>query len=93
MARIIKTLSGKWQAHVCVKRIRKTRSFKTKAQAQEWVRDMEHKLARGDAGASYVHTLGDVLKRYQKEVSEHKKRRPVGNRPHQQIVAGSAIGN
>ena len=73
VARITKTLSGKWQAHICVKRIRKTQSFKTKAQAQEWVRDMEHKLARGDAGASYVHTLADVLKRYQKEVSEYKK--------------------
>lgn len=53
-----------------------TRSFNSKALAQSWARDVEAKLDRGelvDRSEAHAHTLGDVLKRYLKEVSPHKK--------------------
>jgi integrase len=53
-----------------------TRSFNSKSLAQAWARDVEAKLDRGelvDRSEAHAHTLGDVLKRYLKDVSPHKK--------------------
>src|SRR5690606_27347828 len=51
-----------------------TRSFNSKSLAQSWAREVEAKLDRGelvDRSEAYARTLGDVLKRYLKEVSPH----------------------
>jgi integrase len=53
-----------------------TRSFNTKTLAQAWARDIENKMDRGDfvdRTEAEGNTLGDVLKRYVREVSPTKK--------------------
>lgn len=69
MASIQKTATG-WRAQVAVKGNRDSRTFDTKAQAQEWSarRETELRSIHGGQG-SKTHTVGDVLGRYELEVS------------------------
>lgn len=72
VAEPIKTKSGKWQVTVCVKRVRKTETFRTKGEAKLWASETELML-RGQAAGNTRTTLSQLFDRYASEVSEHKK--------------------
>lgn len=70
MASIQKTVTG-WRAQVAVKGKRDSRTFDTKAQAQEWSARRETELRSIQTGlGSKTHTVGDVLDRYELEVCD-----------------------
>ncbi|MES9841247.1 MAG: site-specific integrase [Candidatus Thiodiazotropha endolucinida] len=61
----------KWRAGVCVNRIRRTRTFHTKAQAETWAKQKEQELESGVL--SGTKTLSDLLYKYKQTVSTRKK--------------------
>ncbi|EHP40301.1 integrase/recombinase [Cupriavidus basilensis OR16] len=73
MASLRKKAAG-WEASVFVKGQRESRSFDTKAAAQAWAVQREAELrSLADGQGSKTHTVGDVLDRYQREVSRQKR--------------------
>ncbi|WP_043345677.1 tyrosine-type recombinase/integrase [Cupriavidus basilensis] len=73
MASLRKKAAG-WQASVFVHGQRESRSFDTKAAAQAWAVQREAELrSLADGQGSKTHTVGDVLDRYQREVSPQKR--------------------
>ncbi|MBB1630252.1 integrase [Cupriavidus sp. UME77] len=73
MAHFTKSATG-WRAQVKVKGVRDSRMFDTKAEAQAWAAKRETEMRSIDAGmGSKTHTVGDVLDKYQKDVSPKKR--------------------
>ncbi len=77
MASYRKRQSGRWQAQIRRKGYRsQTRTFRTKAAAEAWVRSIEIEMDQGrfvpqnDAART---TLGELLERYRREVTLYKK--------------------
>lgn len=64
-----------WRALVCVNRIRDSRTFATKKEAQAWAGRREHELLQASAAGSDAspHTLAQALTRYAKEISPTHK--------------------
>lgn len=73
MASIQKTATG-WRAQISVKGKRDSAMFDTKREAQEWAakRETEIRSISGGMG-SKIHTVGDMLDQYQKDVSPKKR--------------------
>jgi len=72
MATFKKVTTG-YKVEVCVKGVRKSKTFPTKAEGKSWAAQMEHELNQMADGVSTSHTFDDVFKRYAVEVSETKK--------------------
>ncbi len=72
MASILKRPSGKWQAQVRVNGTSRSKTFTTKKDATTWARDIETRAERCHLLANPAHlkteTLGNILKRYVREV-------------------------
>ena len=63
-----------WRAEVFKHNIRKSASFATKAEATAWATQIEAEIASGKRGnIPSDKTFGDILKRYQTEVSTTKR--------------------
>ncbi|WP_241754450.1 hypothetical protein [Cupriavidus basilensis] len=63
-----------WRAELYVKGQRDSGYFDTKAEAQAWAAKRETEMRSIDAGmGSKTHTIGDVLDKYQKDVSPKKR--------------------
>lgn len=73
MATFRKLPSGRWLAEVCIKGVRKSKSWDTKARAKSWAVETEHQLGQQAEGSSQTHTLGDVFRLYGERVSVKKK--------------------
>ena len=74
----IRKLSGRWQAQVRRRGMKpRCKSFDTKLEAEKWARDLEAQVDRfGAAPDTKIlesNTLGDLLERYQREVSPLKR--------------------
>ena len=68
MATFRKLPSGKWQAQIARKGIRKSSSFATKREAQDWAARQEH-LATSAKTPQTEHTLKDAFDRYARQES------------------------
>lgn len=74
----IRKLRGRWQAQVRRRGMKpRCKSFDTKAEAEKWARDLEAQVDRfGAAPDTKIlesTTLGELLERYQREVSPTKR--------------------
>lgn len=72
MATYRKLPSGKWRAEVSINGIRKSKSWPTRIEAQQWAIDTELELKGGDQVIAGK-TLADALLRYANEVSPGKR--------------------
>jgi integrase len=65
-----------YRVFVCVNNVRKTKTFKTKREANAWAAAMETQL-RETAGStpSERHTLAELIAKYRAEVTPHKRGR------------------
>lgn len=78
MATFTQLPSGKWQTKIRRDGVKSSRSFHTKADAEAWARKQESEIERGmwrDNTEAERTTLSDALKRYECEVTEHKRGR------------------
>lgn len=73
MASIKKSGSG-WRAQVATLGVRESKVFSTKAEANAWaaLRETEIRANKG-TGIEGGHTVGEAFRRYEKEVSAHKR--------------------
>ena len=62
-----------WRVQVCIKRIRRSATFKSKQQAHAWAAEQELAIRAGDRGEIPNKTFSDLLDRYAESVSVHKK--------------------
>ena len=74
----IRRLRGRWQAQVRRKGMKpRARSFDSNTEAERWARDLEAEVDRTgllpDTRVADSMTLGDVLRRYQREVTSQKR--------------------
>ncbi|WP_319519006.1 site-specific integrase [uncultured Martelella sp.] len=74
----IRKLRGRWQAQVRRRGLKpRCKSFDSKADAEKWARDLEAQVDRFGAAPDTqlleVTTLGNLLERYQREVSPTKR--------------------
>ncbi|GGB03551.1 integrase [Brucella endophytica] len=74
----IRKLRGRWQAQVRRRGMKpRCKSFDTKQEAEKWARDLESQVdkfgAAPDTKILETTTLGDLLERYQREVSPMKR--------------------
>lgn len=73
MASIAKRDSG-WRAQVAILGVRESKTFSTKAEAVSWAAKRETEIREGAAtGIQRGKTVDDAFRRYEKEVSAHKK--------------------
>ncbi|MDN4036812.1 site-specific integrase [Massilia sp. YIM B02443] len=86
MASIAKR-DGMWRAQLATLGVRESKTFNTKAEAAAWAAKRETEIREGVAlGIQKSKTLDDAFRRYEKEVSIHKR----GHR--QEILRMNAIG-
>lgn len=86
MASIAKR-DGMWRAQLATLGVRESKTFNTKAEAAAWAAKRETEIREGVAtGIQKSKTLDDAFRRYEKEVSVHKR----GHR--QEILRMNAIG-
>jgi integrase len=69
----IEKRGARWRAAVCVRRVRRSKSFRTKAEAATWALEQEALLAKGAGLAPPGATVRTLLEKYAREVSEHKR--------------------
>jgi len=72
MASLRKKGNG-WEASVCRKGVRRSRTFDTKTEAQHWAADIEREILDGLDGKIPDKTFGELLDRYADEVSTTKR--------------------
>lgn len=72
MASLRKKGNG-WEASVCRKGVRRSRTFDTKTEAQHWAADVEREILDGVDGKIPDKTLGELLVRYADDVSPSKR--------------------
>lgn len=65
--------NGKWRAFIDFKGVRKTKVFSTKSMAQSWARQSENEIEQISIGRLPNKTFGDLLDRYQDEVTPKKR--------------------
>lgn len=61
------------RAQICVKRIRRSKTFKSMGQARAWAVQQENEILAGDRGDIPNKVYADLLDRYAQTVSVHKK--------------------
>jgi integrase len=71
MASFRKNKAGKWEAQIARKGVRRSGTFDTKAEATKWAHKIESEILGGKKGA-VDKTFGDLMIRYQKEVTPTK---------------------
>ncbi len=79
----IRRRNGRYQAQIRRQGVKNiTKTFSTKKDAKVWVRGIEARIDAGDLNiaAPKAVTLGDLLQRYCKEVTVHKKGQPQEER-------------
>ncbi|MCC2612751.1 tyrosine-type recombinase/integrase [Neorhizobium petrolearium] len=74
----IRKLRGRWQAQVRRRGMKpRAKSFDSKAEAEKWARDLESQVDRfgmaPDTKILETTTLGELLERYQKEITPRKR--------------------
>jgi hypothetical protein len=69
MAASRKLPSGKWQAQIARKGIRKSSSFATKREAQDWAAWQEYLATNAKTPQTEEHTLKDAFDRYARQES------------------------
>ena len=73
MASIAKLSKG-WRAQLAIKGTRESKVFSTKAEAVSWASKRETEIREGDTtGVQKGRTLDEAFRRYEKEVSIHKR--------------------
>ena len=72
MAYFRKTKTG-WRAQIERKGVRMSKVFPTKGAAAAWAAQEEAKILSGSAGQLPSYTLADAFRRYELEVSKHKR--------------------
>lgn len=72
MATYKKLTTGKWQAQIAVKGVRKAKSFPTKAAARDWAARQEYLVSIGEHEGA-VGVLRDLFDKYAREVSPKHK--------------------
>lgn len=72
MGSIIKKPSGVYEAQVARKGIRKSSTFRTKAEANMWIAETEKEIIQGKYGVTDK-TFGDLMERYGQVVSSTKR--------------------
>ncbi len=82
----IRKLRGRWQAQVRRRGLKpRCKSFDSKTDAEKWARDLEAQVdkfgAAPDTRLLEVTTLGNLLERYQNEVSPTKRGPSAVSRP------------
>jgi integrase len=65
----------RWRAAVCVRKVRRSKSFVTKAAAAAWALEQEATLRAPAGQAPPGATMRSLLERYAREVSQHKRGR------------------
>lgn len=75
MAAFYQLPSGLWRVQVARRGVRVSSSFETKAAAVAWAGQKEAEIMAGHRGEIPNLTVADLLTRYSREVSEHKKGR------------------
>lgn len=75
MASYRKRSSG-WQAEVRKRGYYRSATFNTKAEAKSWAAEIEHQINTGQIDKPSHGTVGDMFRRYAKEVSISKKSAP-----------------
>ncbi len=73
MGTVIKKPSGVYEAQVAKKGIRKSKTFRTKAQANMWIVETEKDIIAGKKEEIPDKTFGDLLSKYSEEVSPKKR--------------------
>jgi integrase len=78
LATFKKLKSGKWQAQIARKGVRKSQSFNSKQDARDWAGRQEFLVLSGDSSeypqaANGSGTLADIFRRYAREVSPKKR--------------------
>ena len=74
MASVVKTDNGKYRAFVFVEEARRTKTFRTKREADAWGAATETELRlQADEKPSDRHTLRELLTRFSEEVSPTKR--------------------
>lgn len=74
MASFRKTKTG-WRVEVCIKRVRDSATFDTKAEAREWADKREEEIKSGRDVGSEDRTVADIFNRYAREISVKKRGR------------------
>ena len=70
----IARLSKGWRAQIAIKGMRESKVFSTKAEAISWSSKRETEIREGDTmGIQKGRTLDDAFRRYEKDVSVHKR--------------------
>ena len=73
----VRKLRGRWQAQVRRRGMASLQSFDSKLEAEKWARDLEAQVdcfgAAPDTKILESTTLGELLERYQREVSPIKR--------------------
>jgi len=71
--KISRQTGSAWRVQVCVHGERDSGIFSTKAEAQAWAAERETELRKGKTQLDDTHTVSDAFRRYEKEVSVHKR--------------------
>lgn len=89
----IEKRGARWRAAVCVRRVRRSKSFRTKAEAATWALEQEALLAKGTGLAPPGTTVRTLLEKYAREVSERKRGKREENLRIDRILRDDALAN
>jgi integrase len=89
----IEKRGARWRAAVCVRRVRRSKSFRTKAEAATWALEQEALLAKGTGLAPPGATVRTLLEKYAREVSEHKRGKREESLRISRILRDDALAN
>ena len=70
--------SGKWEAQICVRGVRKSRTFQTKREAQVWAFNLEESIRSGSLESNQ--TLREALEEYRNKITPTKRGRVFEDR-------------
>ena len=70
--------SGKWEAQICVRGVRKSRTFSTKREAQAWAFNLEESIRSGSLESNQ--TLREALEEYRNKITPTKRGRVFEDR-------------
>jgi integrase len=71
--KISRQVGAAWRAQISIKGVRDSGIFSTKAEAQAWAAERETAIRKGKAHPDDGHTVDAAFRRYEKEVSAHKR--------------------
>jgi integrase len=89
----IEKRGARWRAAVCVRRVRRSKSFRTKAEAATWALEQEALLAKGTGLAPPGTTVRTLLEKYAREVSERKRGKREENLRISRILRDDELAN